>query len=263
MPFNRDDLRAVSSILKTSENKDVYIQGRFNDLFLYLIEEDIPKKYKSLNYYVEIISLDLFSMETIFLKLMWEKLCWKQNLIGDATWIQFAQIDVDYFHVEFRSCFDHIASAINGLPSSHSSPKSFSNLQKWCFKQDTSNNIDVRINNLVKSCNWFSEIKNLRDSTVHECGTTFIYPDKNSDWTLFQTYKREKAQILIPEIMNSQNAVIFELYASLYFSYLLVFLERLSEIMGTFLGIKFGRGGQTYHPGLTFFNKWVNELLLR
>lgn len=261
MPIKRDDLKTVQSILKIGVSGDIFIQGYFIDLFTALIGKDVPRQNNSLKFYIEKISLDLFSIETLFQKIMWEKMCLDDHVIGNAAWAQFAMIDVDYFHIELRSCFDHIASAINALPTSHSSPKSFNSLQKWCLKEEHSADIDERINFLVKSCSWFSDIKQRRDLIVHESGSSFVYFEKDCDWTLFQVPPDSKVQITIPEIMYDQK-VIFELYMSLYFSYLLVFLDKLSAIICTSLGYEH-KGSWAYHPGLNIYNKWLNELLSR
>jgi hypothetical protein len=264
MSINKDDLKTVLSLVKIDENGVVYKRGKFVELFSKLhTNYVISKNNGSLYNDYQQIHQDMWKMETVFSKIVWENKLWKQNTLDDGAWIEFAQIDIDYFHVVFRSCFDHIASAISDLPSSHSCPKSFNKLQKWILKPDNFKRIDENISSLIKTCNWFNEIKDIRDLTVHEDGSTLVFLEKTSDKILFQTYGNWKERISISKIMYNQNVVIFDLYAGLYYSYLLVFLEKLSEIIDSSLGLKaHGKDPRSSHTGLFFIIKWVNELLL-
>lgn len=60
-------------------------------------------KLHRLNNYLKFIQQDIWNIETIALRLEWQKDLWNRKQLNDALWMQFAAVDIDIFHVEIRS----------------------------------------------------------------------------------------------------------------------------------------------------------------
>jgi hypothetical protein len=171
--------------------------------------------------------------------------------------------------VEIRSLFDYLASAlirVSGL-SPGQVPSSFRKLRDWLAKDSTRvTRFGEDLAKAIASCDWFSEIRGVRDAIVHSGGVTFVYPEEGR--ILFQVEKGivqegiNKKIILMPEIMYDENIADFELYAGLYIGYFLAYLESVSALINSRLTLRnICTDAKTYHPGLYIVRTWIESLL--
>jgi hypothetical protein len=106
--------------------------------------------------------------------------------------------------------------------------KGFYRLKTWLAKSDDNvKRLGKDLAELVFSVDWFDDLKNVRDVIVHHGGVTLVFPEK--DRILFLIPKGYEHLVSIPEIMYNENVVDFELYAGMYFGYLVAFLEQASR----------------------------------
>lgn len=207
---------------------NIRINSRVNNM-------TIDKKYENLYHHLLIIETNLSNIVTILHRLDWQRELRLRGDLSDALWMDFTQCDIDHFHVEYRSIFDCLAKAIvsildnpNGVPKS-----SFSDLKKWVSSEkNVQRNIQILgkdFAKLVTSCNWFDEIKDIRDLRVHKRGSIIVYLPKDVIGFQIHEGKNYKKKIAIRELMYNENVVNFELYAGLYMGYLISYLEQAAE----------------------------------
>lgn len=177
--------------------------------------------------------------------------------------MQYAAADIDLFHVEMRSIFDYIARAL--VEVSNSSGKvidgSFEKLRKWIDKKpDNERRLGEEAARSVRSCDWFEEMRAVRDSIVHRGGVTFVFPEKGR--ILFQVSKGYEDKISLKKVMANENVADFELYAGLYIGYLITYLEEVAELIHSRLGISESESNpKSYHLGLRVVNEWIKRAL--
>jgi hypothetical protein len=264
MPIKQDEIRLALSLITTKDENISEQRGNFVNLSSKLhLDSVTSKKYLDVYSAFKLIHQDLWKMEAAVVKITQENEEYRTGEISVGAWLEFAPIYVDYFNTVLRTCFDHVALAVRKLPSSHTSPISFNNLQKWVANPENMSRINPAISTLVSSCKWFSDVKDTRDLIIHEDGSTLVFIEDSSDKILFQTYGGWKEQITIPELMYNSNVVIFNYYAGLYLCYLLSFLEKLSKEIDSILNLpKYSGDSWSQHSGLFLIEKWANELLL-
>lgn len=116
---------------------------------------------------------------------------------------------------------------------------------------------------LVFSIDWFDDLKNIRDINVHQGGVTIVFLEKNR--ILFQAVKSFKNLISFSEIMYNENVVDFELYAAIYFGYLIAFLEDFAKAIENRLPkgkFSFGVGNpRKLYQELPSIYSWIEKLL--
>ncbi len=85
------------------------------------------------------------------------------------------------------------------------------------------------------------------------------------DRILFQTHKGIENLVFIPEIMYNENVAIFELYAGMYFGYLIAFLEDFATAITKRLPkgrFSFGSGNpRRMYRELPVIYIWIERLL--
>ena len=221
------------------------------------------EKLRELDSYLQFVHQDIWNLETIVLRLEYHKNLWTSEQLGDELWMQFTVCDINLFHVEFRSIFDHLAKIIRYASDSPGQiPQSFNDLKKWVTKSDKNvQKLGKDLAQVVLSCGWFDDLKEVRDSIVHDGGLTFIVPKKGR--ILFQVIDETKMNMKVctPEIMFNNSLVDFELYAGLYFGYLLAFLEKVSGVIYKRLNLKKQFiNSKSYNQGLRVLHDWINQL---
>jgi len=208
-------------------------------------------------------------METIALRLAWQKDLYTQGHLDMVLWITFAASDIEHFHVEFRSLFDYLAKAIRNISDrpGQVTDKGFKKLRNSLDASRREVNAERHIHDLgedlarfVLSCEWFGDLKQVRESVVHSGGFTLVFPTEGR--ILFQVYEKGAKKVLVPEIMFNANVVDFELYAGLYIGYLIAYLEDFSELARKRLDLEWVDGRtQSYHPGLRVVQDWIKQVL--
>jgi len=212
----------------------------------------------------------IWNIETLFQRLEWQKELWDSGDLEEGLWMNYASADIHLYHFEMRSIFDYLAVLLVKLAKhpkqvrGHTRP-SFTKIKNWLLKED---NIDRKTENLgldfaklVMACDWFDDIRDVRDLLIHHGGGSIVFPEKGR--ILFQIYGESwKPKIFIKEVMDNENVVDFELYGSLYFSYLLDYLDRFAELFYTHLGLERKTEiFESYHKGLVLVKKHIERLL--
>lgn len=263
---------ALSTIHK--KNKEIFQSGKFFELlgevhgkagtnhnlrkllsmlssiwqYLIIIYDDILQLYQQKKLY------NLCSIKTLF-----------QKRLDKESWMRFATINIKHFYIDYRSLFDFLAEAIGLVSDSPGQiPTSFNKLKKWINnKPNRVIKLGEDLAEVVRSCDWFEDLRDVRDSIIHKGALILVFPTK--DKILFQIHdKNLKRKILEPKIiMNNENVADFELYAGLYIGYLIAYLEEVSELIISHLNLSINKlTSKSYHKGLHIIYKWIEKVLL-
>jgi hypothetical protein len=114
---------------------------------------------------------------------------------------------------------------------------------------------------LLDSIPWFPNTREVRDETVHRGGHTLVF-DNPGTGILFQVYSRFFRQKIEPITEPRDNNIIdFRRYGSLLIAELLIFLEKLAEILRSRVPAKhFGIGdSRMVSPGWDVFLDWLSD----
>jgi len=260
--INKQRLKSALTRIHEDENGRLYCSGRFIDLGsgLHLSIASGDETYGNLMRFLGEIHQDVWNLETIILRLDWQKELIAKGELNDIMGSMFSACDIDLFHVQYRSLFNRIAKIIGLLTGRPGTlPESFRRLRNWIRKPENAGRIDNDLAEFVASCDWFLELMSVRDSIVHRAGRTIVFPEKNR--ILFQVHEDYKKRLHIPEIMFNENVVDFELYAGMFVGYLLWYLEELSEIIERHVVMKkVGGDAQSYHSGLAMLRTWIERV---
>lgn len=260
--INKQRLKSALATIHEDENGQLYCSGRFIDLEsgLHLSLASSDETYRNLMRLLREIHQDVWNIETIILRLDWQKGLIAKGELNDIMGSMFSACDIDLFHVQYRSLFNRIAKIIGLLTGRpRTLPDSFRKLGNWVRRSENVNRIDNDLAEFVASCDWFLELMSVRDSIVHRAGRTIVFPEKNR--ILFQVHEDYRKRLHIPEIMFNENIVDFELYAGMFVGYLLWYLEELSEIIeGRVEMRKVGGDAQSYHSGLPMLRTWIERV---
>ncbi|MBA7491737.1 hypothetical protein ES702_02285 [subsurface metagenome] len=254
---------ALSTIHK--ENKKIFLSGKFFELL-----RKVHVKAVTNHKFRELLNILIFiweyfeNIEDNILKLYQHKKQYNQKKLDKDSWINFASKHIKDFYVDYRSLFDFLAKAIRlaSDPPKQSST-SFNKLLKWIKNPNNVMKLGEDLSNVVRSCDWFKDLREVRDSILHEDARILIFLDK--DKILFQIYDKnwERKMILKPEIiMNNENVADFELYAGLYIGYLIAYLEEVSEVIISRLNLSIKKlTSKSCHGGLHIIYKWIEKVL--
>jgi len=212
-----------------------------------------------------------WNIETLFQRLEWQKNLWDKGNLEDGLWMNYASADIHLYHFEMRSIFDYLAKLLVNFAKHKEQVRSndrpsFSKIRNWLLNknnilnENNAKNLGKDFAALVVACDWFDDIKDVRDLLIHHGGQTIVFLEKEK--ILFQTYKESwKPKIFIKEIMYNDNIVDFELYGSLYFSYLVDYLNQFAELIYTHLDLERKTNQGNFHKGLVFVKKHIGRLL--
>jgi hypothetical protein len=192
--------------------------------------------------------------------LEWQKSLISKGELDRLLGSRFAACDIDLFHVQYRSLFDHLAKIIGMLSGmTRSMPDSFRKLRERVDRLNAAGTIDNQLATVIRSCDWFSDMREVRDSIVHRDGRTLVFPEENR--ILFQVHEGFRNKVNIPEIMFNENIVDFELYAGLLAGYLIAYLEEVAELAKQRLDLRtIGWDAKSYHGGLPVIYEWIRKL---
>ena len=230
MPLNKEKLELAFSTIKKDNEGNYISPSNFVKLSIGMWTNIcVGVKYPPIYSFLQYIRQDVGNIEVITSRLAWELDLWNKEQLSLGNWMGYAACDIDLFYIEMRSIFDYVAKVIVRISDKPQEipDGSFNELRNWLLKkQDNPKTLGEDLANLVRSANWFEELKKVRDTNVHQGGTTLVFLEK--DRILFQTSKNYTNLISIPEIMYNENVADFELYAGLYFGYLMSLLEEFS-----------------------------------
>jgi hypothetical protein len=250
---------ALSTIHENSEG--LFSSGLFITLVGYGVPGDgLPD---DLRHHLVLLLRGLWTTETIVARLEWERGLWLNDVMNDAQWMDFAAADITLFHVQVRCVFDCLAQVISRVSHvpKQAPRRSFADLRRRVNKHpDPSSEAlgdDLRLE--VFNCDWFDDLRTVRDSIVHQGATPIVFLGKPR--ILFQVEVGVKDSISIPEIMSDEKLVDFELYAGLHVGYLIAYLERVSGLVSELRGFRLaGSSGRSFHPGLGVVRDWIRRV---
>lgn len=255
---------ALSTIHK--ENKEIFQSGKFYEL-LSKVHVKASTNHSLRKLLIMLISIWQYLgiiYDDILQLYHWKKL-YNQKRLDKELWRRFAEINIKHFYVDYRSLFDFIAKAIvsrayypDQIPN-----YSFNALKNWINKHPTRvKKLGNDLADVVMSCDWFKDIKYVRDSILHWGASVLVF--YNKDKILFQIYdERAKRYILEPEIiMSNENVADFELYAGLYIGYLIAYLEEVSEVIISSLNLNIKKlTSKSEYGELHIIYKWIEKVL--
>ncbi len=219
------------------------------------------------NHLLRYIAQDLSNILIIINKLDWEREMWIRGYLSDTAWLYFAGSDIDMFHVELRSICDYVAEIIQAQ-SSHPSnvPRSFEKLRNSLAEEEEEKesklhaNIGEGLAKLVLNCNWFKEIRDVRDSSIHTGARIVVFLEKPK--IQFQIYQGWSKKVNKEELMDNENVVNFEAYSALYVCYLLAFLDEFGSLLIVRYSIpRFEMKGGHENTGFQILRKWAERLV--
>ena len=272
MPIDKEKLKvALSTFQKTeegyicpSELVKLWINVRDNKL--------LGVKLPPIGSFLQYISVDLANIETLSSRLVWELDLADKGELDVWRWMRFAQCDIDVFHIEIRSIFDYLGKVIQRV-SDHPenvTDKGFNELSNWLVdekgeaKKENVERLGEDLAKLVLSVDWFNDIKNVRDETLHRGADTMVFPEKGR--ILFQVNKGYRNLVSFPEVQYNQNVIDFELYAGVYFGYMIAFLENACQVVEKRLPTRksaYGAGNprKSYGKQLPAIYDWIGKVL--
>lgn len=259
------DNQRLSVALKVIHKDDdgrLFYSGRFinlmNNMRIDVALENIS--LRGLVNHASYIHQDFWNLLTIALRLDWQKGLLAKGELNDILGSQFAACDIDLFHIQYRSLFDHLAKFIGLLSGKpRSMPDSFDRIKNRVDVLHAAGTLDDKLAEVIKSCDWFSDMRNTRNSIVHRDGQTMVFPEEGR--ILFQVHEGFRNTVNLPETMFNENIVDFELYAGLLVGYLLGYLEEVAEIADSKLEMKRFCGEPTsYHGGLSVVHEWIEKV---
>ena len=107
--INKQQLKNTLSTINR-DKKGYFYSGQFVEL-LGDVHTNVAMgaKFWDLYSYLQFINQNIWNIETIALRLDWQKDLWTRDELEDGLWMLFAATDIDHFHVELRSIFDYLA----------------------------------------------------------------------------------------------------------------------------------------------------------
>jgi hypothetical protein len=274
MPINKDRLNAALSVLY-EEPPHSYYSG----YFVHLVQDIRSKAFwrhggiltsvnsDQLAKRLLIVHMDLLNLATVSLRLILQQNLREEKCeykIGDDLWRYYGAADIDLFFSKYRSAFDNIAQAIKAISDRGGDmPNSFNALLTR-VKEKKETPIDIKYIQLLKQCDWFQDIKNIRDSIEHQGAETVV--GYNRDRILFRismlgiglTNLPEKNIVKLPELTEENGLIDFELFAGIYLGYMIWFLEEISKLVFRQLGLsQLDSQSRSWHPGFMIVSTWI------
>lgn len=244
---------------------EAYTWGAFDRLITdchvaWALDQDaIVETYRELR----AIANRLTDLRTVPMKLDWMLQRRDLGELDPFGWMYFASSDINSFLTNLRALFDHLARAMRcAAPHPGGIPRSFNGLRKWAAREtnDQARQLGTRQLGLVMGCDWFDELRALRDDLVHNDAHTLVFPREAG--IAMQVYGRARALIAEPGLMLSESVVSFERFAAATMARLHVLLEESAEAMSDALPLNEPVGeGRSVHGGLRILAAWTDQYL--
>jgi len=261
MPINQQDVDLALTLFKGQDEKIIfsgeigYFHSAINVDLSTMKKENLRFIGEKLRY----LNQHLWNIYVVAHRIKWIQLAYQKEKINETLWLEYAQTDINQFHIEFRSALDYIAQMIRAFPPSpFQTPNSFNELMKGKDNKYIEK-LDGKIKKILDGITWFNEIKDLRDLSVHKGGFTLVFG--TTDRITFQTYNGWAKQVNRPELMYNKNIVDFELYAGMYLAYLHALIERICIEGSRLFCLRFRPiEAYTTHPGLPIVYDWIKQV---
>ena len=235
------DLLAETSILAKSEKMHTALYGSLDSAYQ-----------------------DISNMLVLVQRLEWQRGLYLAGQLDDGYWYHYSVCDIDLFHVQFRSLFDHIATAINhGAVKPCQNGESFSALYTDVtgpHSERHRGSLGDELADIVGRCDWFTLLRSYRDCSIHYGGTVSVYqPDRG---ILFQIQDKKHRNLITDDIvMFNDNVARFDCYVAWHVGYLLGLLEDVAQAMFRNTGIKNIVKSKSSMPALGMVKEWIEDLL--
>jgi len=261
--INKQRLSIALATIHKDESDRYYSSGKFLHLLSAVqvkiaMGADLGALLGVLSY----IHQDVWNIETIARRLNWQTRLIAKGKLDELLGAKFTECDIDLFHVQYRSLFDYLAKFIVLMSEAPGQVprESFERLYNWVGKSEENiQKIGAGLAKVVRSCDWFTDLREVRNSIVHSSGRTIVFPEKNR--ILFQVEEGFKNKIHVPEVMFNANIVDFELYAGLFIGYLIAYLEEIAVVALRRLNLERTAGNmKSYHGGLPVVKRWIERV---
>lgn len=262
--IDRNLLKVALSTIHEDESGRPFSSGKFYDLVTGLHVSFIEEgdRFRDTFFHFEHVHKDIWNLQTIILRLEWQKGIISRGWLDDDVGSQFAACDIGLFHVQYRSLFDRLAKIVGRLSGRPKTvPDSFRKLREWVGRPGNARRVDQQLARFVTSCDWFDDMREVRDSIVHKDGRAFVFPQENR--ILFQVHEGfgRRTKIHLPEIMFNESVADFELYAGLLMGYLIACLEDISAIAEQILKARrTDIESRVHHGGLRVLRSWIERV---
>lgn len=214
---------------------------------------------------------DFWMMSTGLDRLAWMAEKAKSDPLLLSKWSSYATLDIEQWHIQFRSLLDYTARVIRELAAKKGQVSdSFTKLQKHSMnatgdpesERDFSQRLGADWLRLLQNAGWYSQIVQVRDEVVHFGAQTIVF-DSPAEGILFQVRGAQGARLArdLPGLMFNKNVVYFERYAAHFMAHLLVWLEAFAAIAYQKLRIPQGSPTQNVHFGFETLTKWIDSAL--
>lgn len=194
--------------------KGKYIDFSTNVRLNYLTRVETP----DILGFISFIMYDINDLHNILDRMQWQLELYKNDQMNISGWMGFTKLDIELFHIKINSILDYLGKILKRVSEypDEVPDKSFSDLKKWLDKKEVNiKKLGEDLSDLFNLCEWFPDIKDIRDWDIHKGGEAVVFLDKER--IVFQIYRRRyEKSIEIPEIMYNENIAYFDLYAGLY-----------------------------------------------
>lgn len=242
---HRETLENALQLLKPrGPQQEICFCGKLIDLSVgFKLEDDYPQRFQDEPYIFASIAHDLWNIATLAHRLDWMKTIASSDPIFHDLWRPYSSLDIEHLYVEFRSLCDHLASLIwccfEEVPDNKA--KSFYKLLVWLWKNQIK--CDKTLVSVVENAGllkpenqlyrtWFGHMREIRDEINHRGANTFVFgtPNEGIIFQVLRDYLRQAIPAL-PHLKFNENVLFFDKYFALQMSNLLVFSEKLSEVI--------------------------------
>jgi hypothetical protein len=178
------------------DDRGPYSWGAFNQLWAALMLEHAQGRTERNDLFREVTAASnrLRDALTIAFKLDWMIHSRDEGAIEPELWMYFATSDINGFFSNVRSLFDHVARALRiSALKRDSVPRSFYDLRKWVAKDPprADAQLGVAAARIVAGCDWFEELRDIRDGITHRDSMTLVFPSQPSiDFQVYDAGQR-------------------------------------------------------------------------
>lgn len=207
------------------------------------------------------VTHDLWNIATLAARIDWTRRLAMEGTLPRETWRKFSSIDVEHMFVQVRSAMDHVAEALKVfLPKGGQLPVSFRKLRDSIEKYDQ--RLPPQVTELIKSSEWFDELRAVRDALVHQGGESIVFGEP-SDGILFQVHINSFYRVVSRRaLMLNEHVVHFDQYAGLMVANLMHFLDRLGVMLhATRPGLASIGSVRSYWLGFQILEHWMRTAL--
>jgi len=253
---NDGDLRYHNSFSTLSLNLDyIPAANRIGNEDLRSIQRAVSKQVRYIEKDIDL--LDSLVHRLIFYRENHEEFDFDPRLLN-----RYITVDLESFHVVYRSLFDHIAIILFKIcdqPGQFEITSFQSQREKILNNEGFRDRIGNNIFDLILYCDWFDEIRSIRNGLVHH-GRWIEYMIRD-DYFLINADQELERLDSIPRDIFQDGWLIAELYLGLVMVYLHSYLDQLEE--KCFQRLNFPRHACNTgreHPIINNYYQWMSQL---